>query len=156
MEWNGMEWNWIELEKLSGIAWTATGRKLEHVGHDHTHRTSRRNGWPRGFGELNPEYLFPSQWIVVIAPTYSLPPRCDYPFTLHQYVTEPIWYMTLHFQDRHGVASLRHRNSTEITVLMCELESHPVLFSCLVWQNIRCDLEHRWSWRNKNNLRRTG
>ena len=156
-----MEWNGMELEKLSGIVWTAKGRKLEHVVHDHTHRTPRRNGWPRGFGELNPST---HSWIFT-----SVPVDCSHrPYLLTSAtvripvhitpicVTEPIWYMTLHFQDQHGVASLRHRDSTEITVLMCEQESHPVLFSCLVWQNIRCDLEHRWSWRNKNNLRRTG
>ena len=149
MEWNGMEWNWIELEKLSGIAWTATGRKLEHVGHDHTHRTSRRNSWQRGFGELNPSthswILLPSQWIVVIALTYSLPPRSEYPFTLHQYVAKnpsDTWRSTF----KIGAASLRNGNRIDITVLMCEQELHPVLFSCLRCQsqNIRCGLEHRW------------
>ena len=131
---NGMEWNGMELEKLSGIVWTATGRKLEHVVHDHTHRTPRRNGWPRGFGELNPIphswVLLPSQWIVVIALTYSLPPRSEYLFTLHQYVAQnlsDIWHSTFEI----GAASLRHGNRTEITVLMCEQEPHPVLFSCL-------------------------
>ena len=134
MEWNGMEWNGMELEKLSGIVWTATGRKLEHVVHDYTHRTPRRNGWPRGFGELNPIphswILLPSQWIVVIALTYSLPPRSEYLFTLHQYVAQnlsDIWHSTFEI----GAASLRHGNRTEITVLMCEQEPHPVLFSCL-------------------------
>ena len=39
--------------------------------------------------------------------------------------------MTLHFKDRRGAASLRYRNRTEITVLMCEQELHPVLFSGL-------------------------
>ena len=131
---NGMEWNGMELEKLSGIVWTATGRKLEHVVHDHTHRTPRRNGWPRGFGELNPIphswVLLPSQWIVVIALNYSLPPRSEYLFTLHQYVAQnlsDIWHSTFEI----GAASLRHGNRTEITVLMCEQEPHPVLFSCL-------------------------
>ena len=155
MEWNGMELNWIgkafRYSMNSNRQETGTRRSWSHTSNITPERLAERVWWTKS-------WIFISVPVdcSLIAPTYSLPPRCDYPFTLHQYVTEPIWYMTLHFQDRHGVASLRHRNSTEITVLMCEQESHPVLFSCLVWQNIRCDLEHRWSWRNKNNLRRTG
>ena len=72
-----------------------------------THRTSCRNGWPRGFGELNvnpsphspPEYLLPSQQIslsphsyLFTSATVRIPvhttPTCD---------TEPIQYVTLHF-----------------------------------------------------------
>ena len=63
----------------------------------HTHRTSCRAGWPRGFGELNlsphSKYFLPlmaptsvSEWIPVVAPIYSLPLGSEYLFTLHQSV----------------------------------------------------------------------
>ena len=35
-----------------------------------------------------------------------------------------------HFQDCRGVAWLRYRNRTEITVLMCEQKPYPAWFSC--------------------------
>ena len=35
---------------------------------------------------LTPEYLLPSQWIPVLAPTNLLPVRSEYLFTLHQSV----------------------------------------------------------------------
>ena len=46
----------------------------------HTHWTSHRSSWPRGFDlipVLTPEYLLPSQWIPVLPPIYSLPLRSD-------------------------------------------------------------------------------
>ena len=46
----------------------------------HTHWTSCRGSWPRGFDlipVLTPEYLLPSQWIPVLPPIYSLPLRSD-------------------------------------------------------------------------------
>ena len=46
----------------------------------HTHWTSRRGSWPRGFDlipVLTPEYLLPSQWIPVLPPIYSLPLRSE-------------------------------------------------------------------------------
>ena len=39
-------------------------------------------------------------------------------------------YVTLHFRDRRGAASLRYRNRAEITVLMCKHKPYPVWFSC--------------------------
>lgn len=41
-------------------------------------------------------------------------------------VTTPIQDVTLNLRDRRGVASLRYRNRTEITVRMCEQMSYPV------------------------------
>ena len=38
-------------------------------------------------------------------------------------------YVTLHFRDRRGKASLRYRNRAEITILMCEHKPHMVWFS---------------------------
>ena len=43
-------------------------------------------------------------------------------------VNTPIQDVTLNLRDRRGVASLRYRNRTEITVLMCEQISYPVCF----------------------------
>ena len=46
----------------------------------HTHWTSHRSSWPRGFDlvpVLTPEYLLLSQWIPVLPPIYSLPLRSD-------------------------------------------------------------------------------
>ena len=40
-----------------------------------------------------------------------------------------IRYLTLHFRDRCGAASPRHRNRATTTVLMCEQKPHPVWFS---------------------------
>ena len=40
-------------------------------------------------------------------------------------VWTPIRHVTLHFRDRHGANSLRHRNCTEITVCMCERKPYP-------------------------------
>ena len=42
----------------------------------------------------------------------------------------PIRYVTLHFRDGRGVASLRYRHRAEITILMCEQKPYPVWFSC--------------------------
>ena len=39
-------------------------------------------------------------------------------------------YVTLHFRDRRGTASLRYRNRAEITVHMSEHKSDMVWFSC--------------------------
>ena len=123
--------------KLSII--NSNGTKQEHV--VHTHRTSRRSSWPRGFGELNPSthswiftstsvdcshrsYLFTS---ATVRQPVHITPIC---------VTEPIRYVVLHFPDRRGAArrgaaSLRHRNGAKITVLMCEQKPHSVWFSYL-------------------------
>ena len=77
---------------------------------------------------LTPKYLLQTQWFLFLAPTYSLPLRIEYLFTIHK--------------DRRGAArlgfkrgatasaSLRHRNRVEITVLVCELNPYLVWFSC--------------------------
>ena len=49
-------------------------------------------------------------------------------------VWTPIRYVTLHFRDQRGAASLRYRNGAKITVLMCEQMPYPIWFSC------RCNL----------------
>ena len=40
--------------------------------------------------------------------------------------TEPILYVTLHFLDRRGAASLCYRNRSEITVNICEQKPYAV------------------------------
>ena len=37
-------------------------------------------------------------------------------------------FQTFHFQDKRGAASLRYRNCTKITVLMCQQKPYPVLW----------------------------
>ena len=43
-------------------------------------------------------------------------------------VSTPIRYVTPHFRDRRGAASLRYWNRAPITVLMCEQNPYPVWF----------------------------
>ena len=45
-------------------------------------------------------------------------------------VWTPIWYVTLHFRDPRGAASLRYRNRVEISVLICEQKPYPLWFLC--------------------------
>ena len=80
-----------------------------------TRRTSCRSGWPRGFGQLNSS-LHP--WIFTSVPVGFRPRSCLFTsatgrisvHTAPKYATKPIRFVTLHFRDRHGAASLRHRN----------------------------------------------
>ena len=101
----------------------SSGPGLEKV--VHTRRTSCLRGWPREFGALNTSprswiftsvsvasslrsYLFTSATVrigVPIAPKYG---------TVSM---EPTRYVTLHFRDQRGAASLRHRHRAEITSL---------------------------------------
>ena len=48
---------------------------------------------------LTPEYLLPSLWVPVLAPSYSLLRRSEQVFTLYRSMTrtKPIRYVTLHF-----------------------------------------------------------
>ena len=49
---------------------------------------------------------------------------------LSSIVWTPIRYVTLHFRDQRGAASLRYRNSAAKTVLMRVQKPYPVWFSC--------------------------
>ena len=42
--------------------------------------------------------------------------------------TEPIRYVTLHFRDQCGAASIRHKNWPATTVLVCEKTPYPIWF----------------------------
>ena len=96
----------------------SNGTELEQV--IHTHRTSCRSGWPRGFVELNPGS-----------------PHAEYlPVSIR---SSPLLYLFTSATDRIpvrakcalGAASLCHRNRAEITVLVCEEKPYPVRFSRL-------------------------
>ena len=63
---------------------------------------------------LTSKYIRMSQWVPVLASTY----RVRYGPTAMKSDTEPIRYVTIHFQDRRGAASFRYRNRAEITVFM--------------------------------------
>ena len=85
--------------KLTVIVWTAMAKNwLKHV--VHTHRTSCRSGWLRGFDFLNPKphsrhlsYLF--------KPVHTAT-KCS---------TQPIRYATLHSRDRQGAGSRWNHHS---------------------------------------------
>ena len=90
----------------------SNGTKLEQV--VHTHQKSCLSGWPREFGELDP------------SPRSHLPTSATVRISVHTALkccTEPIRYMTLHFRDRRGEASLRYRNRAEIFVFANKRES---------------------------------
>ena len=88
----------------------------------YTRRTPCLSGWQREFGALNTS---PHSWIFTsVSVSSSLR---SYLFTsatvrigVHialKYGTKPTRYVTLHFRDQRGAASLRHRHRAEITSL---------------------------------------
>ena len=115
----------------------------------------------RGFGSLNSS---PHSWIFTSVSVGSSPrcylftsatgrigvhtaPKCD---------TKPIRYMTLHFPDRLGTTSLRHRSLTVNTVLVCEQKPYLVWFS---WRRKRypvhvVDIPLAVQWRRINVYKR--
>ena len=96
----------------------SNGTELEQV--IHTHRTSCRSGWPRGFVELNPGS-----------------PHAEYlPVSIR---SSPLLYLftsaTVRIPVRAkcalGAASLCHRNRAEVPVVLFEQKPYPVRFLCL-------------------------
>ena len=98
----------------------------------HTHRTSYWCGWPKGFGAV----------ILVLTLEYLLPRLSEFqasPLLIYfrdgrnrcvhrtNYGTILIRYVTLHFRDRRGEASLLLRISSATTVFLCENRS-PIRF----------------------------
>ena len=69
-------------------------------------------------------------------------------------------YVTLHFRDRRGTASLRYRNRAEITVHMSEHKPHMVWFWCrrkairysvnMALGILQCEEEQRCSLQKSN------
>ena len=125
---------YVSCRHASGIVWTATAQNWNK---SFTHIEVHAGAVGREAGEQNPS---PQSWIftsvsgdpspyshfftsaTVRIPVHSTP----------KYDTEPIRYVTLHFQDRRSAASLRYRNRAEITVLMFELKIY------LKWFSRRC------------------
>ena len=96
----------------------SNGTELEQV--VHTHRTLYRSSWSRGFGSSQSQSILLNIYFRLSGfqssfSAYSLPLWSKYQFALHQIVAQNlIRHVTLSF----GTASLRYRNSAEITVLM--------------------------------------
>ena len=98
-------------EKPSGIG---LGRHT----HTHTHNSHTRAGrrgylgnCMRGFGALNsspPEYLLPSQWVPVLAPTYLLLRSSEW--CSHQSMTQKLCDMSRYFE----TGEVQFRSVTEI------------------------------------------
>ena len=121
----------VSCRHASGIVWTATAQNWNK---SFTHIELHAGAVGREASEQNPS---PQSWIITSVSGDSSP--CSHFFTsatvripVHstpKYSTEPIRYVTLHFQDRRSAASLSYRNRAEITVLMCELKIHLKWFS---------------------------
>ena len=94
-------------------------------------RTSRRRGWPRGYGTLNSSshsYIFTSVSV-------GSRPRSNLStsamgrvgvYNVPNNSTKSVRYVTLHFRDRRCAVSLRHRNHAATTVLVCKQKPYPV------------------------------
>ena len=118
--WLPQAWGYVHT--ISCPVWYEQQRyRLEVV---HTHQTSCRSGWPRRFGELNPSphsSIFTSVSVDSSPRSYLLTSMVQIQVqTAPKCWTEPLRYMTLHFRDRRGTASLRYRKGVKITVLMCK------------------------------------
>ena len=86
----------------------------------HTHWTLCRHGWLRGFGALN---YSPCSWIFTFVSVAS---------SLRSYLSSSatsgigVYIAQNLLRDRHGTASLCHRNCAATTVLVCEQKPYPV------------------------------
>lgn len=96
----------------------SNGTELEQV--IHTHRTSCRSGWPRGFVELNPG-----------SPHAEYLPVSIRSSPLLYFFTSATVRIPVRAKCARVAASLCDRNRAEITVLVCEKKPYPVRFSRL-------------------------
>ena len=117
-------------------------------------QTSCWSGWPRGFDALIDSR--PHSWIFTSVPVGSS--HHSYLFTaargrigVHfapKYGKKPIRYVTLHFRDRRGTASLRHGNCDVTTVHVCKQKPYAVWFSWRrkshQWPNLKQILMKNW------------
>ena len=97
----------VQTRKAIGMVWTVTVQNW-NKSFTRWHRTSCRNGWPRGFGSLIPNPLllniyfrlreFQSSFLLIY---FRYGPNT---FTLHQNVADRTYirYKPLHFRDRLG------------------------------------------------------
>ena len=107
------------------------GRRKSFTRIEHCASAIGREGLVRSIPVLTPEYVPPSQRVPGLAPRYlitSSTVRVGV-HTSPVYDSKPIWYLTLHFQDRLGAAFLRHRNRAATTVLVCEQRPYRIWFS---------------------------
>ena len=129
---------------------------------DHIRRTSCLSCWPRGFGALNSS---PHSWIFTTGSVGSSPRSYLFTFvtgrkgvhTAPKYGTKPLRYVTLHFRDRRGTSSLRHRNRAATTMVMGScydknlIQLHPLrifrtAFFLLVAQKNELAADYYWSY----------
>jgi len=91
----------------------------------HKHQKSWRSGWPRWFGAIKCQSSLLNIYLHLSG---SSPRSCLFTSSTGQigvhtalkYGTKPIGYMTLHFRDQRGAASLiLHRNRASTTFIQC-------------------------------------
>ena len=125
--------------KLSGHyehQWPGTGISCSHTSNIVPERLTERVWWTKSQSSLPNYFRF-------IGPTYSLPLRSEYLFTLHQRVEQNLsdmWRSTFEI----GAAQLH--SVAEVTALMCEQKSYPV-------EQFSYDLEMKTREQNRNNKR---
>lgn len=104
------------------------GRRKSFTRIEHCASAIGWEGLVRSIPVLTPEYLSPSQRVPGLASSTSSTVRVGV-HTSPLYDSKPIWYLTLHFQDRRGEAFLRHRNRAATTILVCEQRPYRIWFS---------------------------
>ena len=89
--------------------WTAKSRSGKNSFTHIEHRAGMigREDLVHSIPVFTPEYLLTSKWVPILAPTYPLPLRSEYPFILHQRMTQNLsdmWLSTF----VTGAAQLRY------------------------------------------------
>ena len=111
---------------LSGIVWTETARNgasRSHTSNIVPVQLAERIWCTKFYSSLLNIYFCPREFQASPIFTYFRDGRnrCAHHTN---YGTILIRYVTVHFRDRHGKASLLYRNSAATTVLVCENRSH--------------------------------
>lgn len=78
------------------------------------------------------EYSLPSQCVPVLAPAHFIPPVKVW-IPVHTTTKKPLRYVTIQFHGRRGAAladSLRYKNRSQISLLICEQKPYLLWFSC--------------------------
>ena len=120
----------VQTRKAIGMVWTVTVQNW-NKSFSRWHRTSCRNGWPRGFGSLipnplTPEYLFR---VPVLFLTYLFPLRSKYLHTTPKCGRQNLYDAPLSRSARRS-----YRNGAKITVRMCEQKPYQSgMTSGVVW-----------------------
>ena len=127
--YRGVRYSWVFGRRELTVVWTTRVQKWNKWFTDFEHRVGAvgREGLVNYIPVLTPEYLLLSQWIPVLVPIYTLLLSSKYLFQCTKvWHLELIRYATLHLRDKNSASWLLYRNSTEITVLMCEQQPCPV------------------------------